>query len=148
MYGYVPSTAPRRSAAPVPTAIVDSAIRSGVGCSLERPKSSSFAPALRQHHVARLEIAMHQPAPMRVIERIGQFGGVAQDIGRRQRPAHEPLSQRLALEILHDEKADAVVLADVVEVADVRMVERRHGPGLAFEALAPLGVVRKCRAGP
>ena len=67
---------------------------------------------------------MHEPAPMRVVERIGQFGGVTEYVSRRQRPAHEPIRQRQAFEILHDEKADVVVLADVVEVADVRMVQR------------------------
>jgi hypothetical protein len=38
--------------------------------------------------------------------------------------------------MLHDEERRAVLLADVVERADVRMIERRNRLGLALESLA------------
>ena len=48
--------------------------------------------------------------------------------------AGQPIRQRLAVEALHDEKVDAVLVADVVEGADVRMIQR--GDRLRF-ALEP-----------
>ena len=53
-----------------------------------------------------------------------------------ERPAEQPLGQRLAVDKLHDEEVDVVVRADVVEVADVRMVEGGDRAGFALEALA------------
>ena len=57
-----------------------------------------------------------------------------------QRTAREPGRERLAVEILHDEELEAVLLADVVERADVGMVQPRDGSGLALEALSSLGL--------
>ena len=48
--------------------------------------------------------------------------------------------QRLAVEMRHDEKADVVRFTDVVDRADVRMVERGDGAGLAFEPRARIGI--------
>lgn len=39
-----------------------------------------------------------------------------------QRPVPEPLGQRLTLEVLHHEEVDAILVADVVEGADVRVI--------------------------
>src|SRR3954451_657646 len=44
----------------------------------------------------------------------------------------EPSRQRLAFEILHDDVRRAVVLADVVESAAVRMIEARNQARLAI----------------
>ena len=49
---------------------------------------------------------MDEPAPMRVIQCIGELDGVAQRLRRRQRTSQETLRQRLALEIFHDEEPD------------------------------------------
>ena len=87
---------------------------------------------------------MNEPSPMRMIQCIGELDGVAQQIGRRQRSSQETLPQRQTLEILHDQEPDRLRtrcwhcgprdFTNVVEIADVRMIERRHGAGLAFEA--------------
>ena len=42
--------------------------------------------------------------------------------------------QRLALDVLHDQ----VIRADIIKLADVGMIQRRDGSGLAFKALAEL----------
>ena len=49
--------------------------------------------------------------------------------------------QRRAVEVLHDDVGLAVVLANVVDGADIGMVERRCGPGLAAEAFERLAVL-------
>ncbi len=92
---------------------------------------------------------MHQAAAVRVIERVGQLDGDAQHLGDRQRAAQQPLFERLALEILHHEEPDRLArpgrcrFADVVQLTDVRMVERGDGPRFALEPLTPIGIGRK-----
>ena len=61
---------------------------------------------------------------------------IGQRLGHAQRPAPQALGQRLALQQLHGDEQLAAVLADLVELADVRMVDAGRGPGLAPEALA------------
>ena len=58
----------------------------------------------------------------------------------RQRPLLQPIGQRLAFQVLHHEERRAVVLADVVERADVRMIELRDRARFAVEPLAELRV--------
>jgi hypothetical protein len=40
----------------------------------------------------------------------------------------QALGKRLSVEELHDQEFGTVLRADVVEMADLRMVERRNGP--------------------
>ena len=61
-------------------------------------------------------------------------------VQRQRRRVASRVGQRLALEKLHDEKRRAVVLADVVERADVRMLELRERARFALEARAELRV--------
>ncbi len=85
--------------------------------------------------------------------------GLVQRIGDLDRdraapaPAAADLSssrrrERLALEVLHDEIGDAVLLADVVQRADVRVIELRDRPRLAVEPVTKLRIGRqRFRAG-
>jgi hypothetical protein len=57
--------------------------------------------------------------------------GVAQGFVERQRTLFEDLCQRLAFHPFHDQ----VVRADVVERADVGMIQRGDGPRLAFKTV-------------
>ena len=52
----------------------------------------------------------------------------------------EPILQRLALQILHGDERPSVLLADVVDRADVGMVQRRRGLRFAREAAQRLGI--------
>lgn len=63
----------------------------------------------------------------------------------RQRAALEPGGQGLALEELHDEIGRVFVLADVVEGADMRVIERRDASRLAGEPLAEVRVASQIR---
>ena len=61
----------------------------------------------------------------------------------------EPRRQRFAFQVLHDEVGDAILLADVVQSADVRMIELRDGAGLAIEAGPELWIAQPApRAAP
>ena len=61
------------------------------------------------------------------------FGGDRQRLLERQRPLLEALRERLARDVLHHQVGGAVVLAHVVERADVRMAQAGDGPRLALE---------------
>ena len=110
-----------------------------------RPKSSSFAPA---------RVSMTLPG-LRSRWTIAARG--ARDRARRRsarrcaasrraaaRPRREALGERLALEQLHHQVVGVALAADVVERADVRVVERRDRAGLALEARAHLGRAARC----
>jgi len=54
--------------------------------------------------------------------------------------AGQPLGEGLTLEIFEHEEVDTALVADVVERADVRVIERRDRARLAVEALAQLRI--------
>ena len=58
---------------------------------------------------------------------------------------HEAEPYGLAFQILHDQEVDPVLLADVMERADVRMVQARDRLGFPLEPLAEIGIVGHMR---
>ncbi len=58
----------------------------------------------------------------------------------RQRALLQPLGQRVALQVLHDQEVDPVLGADVVQRADVRVVQAGDGLRLTLEPLLEVGV--------
>jgi hypothetical protein len=73
---------------------------------------------------------------------------VANYLVDRKRASHETIRKRMSFEMLHDEEANRFAacgvgingLADVVERADVGVIERGYRAGLAFEAGPPIAV--------
>ena len=86
---------------------------------------------------------MNDTRSVRRVEGRGNLDRDRERLVERHGPRLEPRCERLALEILHDEELEPVLLADVEEWADVRMAERRDRSGFAFEPLAELGVGRE-----
>ena len=91
---------------------------------------------LGEHDVAGLEVAVDDAGAVRAVERVGDLRADAQHVGERQRPAREARGQRLALDQLHHQVVGVALAADVVQRADVRMVEARDRLRLALEARA------------
>ena len=58
---------------------------------------------------------MHDALPVSVAERVGNRDRVAERFLQRQRSPRQPIRQALSLQVLHDEKVDAVLRADIVE---------------------------------
>jgi hypothetical protein len=100
-----------------------------------RPKSSSFAPGL--------QVAMDDPLAVRRIERGRDLPADAKHLVHRQPPLHKAIGERLPLDHLHHEVMRAALVPDVVERADVRMVQRRDRLRLALEPRLELRVRRK-----
>ena len=95
--------------------------------------------------VGRLDVAVDD-AVARARRRARRRSAIAEieQLVERQRPAADAgASSVLAVEQLHDDERLALVLADVVDRADVRMVQRRGGARLALEALERLRVARQ-----
>ena len=89
-----------------------------------------------QHDVARLQIAMDDAGAVRAVERVADLDGDRQRVvDRKPRRPAQPVGERLAFEILHDEVVELAVAADVVDRADVRMVQRRDRARFLLEAL-------------
>ena len=115
--------------------------------SLARPKSRILAcPRSVTKMFAGLMSRWTMPLRVRGLERVGDLrsrarAAVAACSGR---PAIRCL-QRLALEQLHHDERPPVVLADVVDRADVRVVQGGRRPRLALEALERLRVLRQRR---
>ena len=66
------------------------------------------------------------PARMRGVQRVGDLRAHVEGRVQAQRTGGEPILQRRPLQILHDDERPLVLLADVVDGADVRVVERRR----------------------
>ncbi len=87
----------------------------------------------REDHVGRLEVAVDDAAAVRAVEGFCDLDAVPDRFVERQVAASEPLGQALALEILHHQVLGAVLVADVVQRADVRVAQARDRLRLALE---------------
>lgn len=96
--------------------------------------------ALRDEDVGGLDIAMNDALAVRRVERVGDLHAQIADLTRRQRLGGDEMLERLPLQPLHDHEVPAVVGADVVDGADVRVVQRRGGARLALKALDRLRI--------
>jgi hypothetical protein len=84
----------------------------------------------RQQDVAGLQVAVHDALAMGRVQRVAHVGHVANRVLPRHRAA-----EWFPIDELHHEIAGAFERPDVVERADMRVIEGRDGPGLALEAL-------------
>ena len=95
---------------------------------------------------------MDDARAVRLVERIADLNRDPQCVLRLQSApcrvaataaAGEAFGDRLPFQMLQHEEVDAVLVADVEQGADVRMIQRRDRARLAFEALAQLRVGRE-----
>ena len=96
--------------------------------------------AAGEHHVGRFEVPVRDAGTMRRVERARDFGRRTHQLRERQRSALEPPLQRFALDVFHDEEVAAVLAADVVDRADMRVVERGNRARFALEPKPVLGI--------
>jgi hypothetical protein len=97
-----------------------------------------------EQDVGRLDVAVHEPARVRGVQRRGDLGddrggalGRQPALGAHDRPQVGPV------DVAHDDVEDPVLLAGREDRDDVRMLDRRGGLGLAHEAVAERRVDRQ-----
>jgi hypothetical protein len=135
---------PRARQADVRGAVARST-RAGRGL-LGQPEVEQLGVTATGHeNIRRLDVAMDDIAAVRGVERIDNLHGEVEQFLVRQRLAANPVLQRLALEQFHHDERLAVVLADLVNHADVGMIQRRRGARFAREALERRLVLRHFR---
>ena len=78
---------------------------------------------------------MDHSLAVRGIEGAGDLDGDAEGFFDRQRSLAEARFEAFALDVLHDEEFDRTLAADVVERADVGVIQAGDGSRFAFEAL-------------
>ena len=87
---------------------------------------------------------MHDPLPVRLVQRVCDLDGNGQRLIEWQRALLQPLGQRFPVEVLHDEVVDAVLLADIEDRADVGMAEGRDRLGFTLEPLLQISRDMRC----
>ena len=98
---------------------------------------------LVEHQVLRLDVAVHDAAPVRVGERGGDVTPDPQGLGDRERPAREALAQAPAGNQLHGDEGGTALVLQGVERGDVGVREGGGRQRLALEPSRALGVGRQ-----
>jgi len=88
---------------------------------------------------------MHHTTAMRFIQCIRDLRSQLEHLLQRQRPLLQTLGQRFALDAFHHQVVDSVLMTDVVQHADVRMIQIGDCLGFALEPLFAYGIGRKLR---
>ena len=94
---------------------------------------------------------MDQPGAVGAVERRGDLNRTGKGLVACEGALLEPRRQRLALEVLHDQEVDAGAVAvgrlaaDIVQGADVGVIQRRHRACFALEAFPGLRVAGDVR---
>ena len=60
---------------------------------------------------------------MRLLQPVADLGPVSQDLLDGQRPLAQTVCQGLTFQVFHDQVVDAILVANVVQRADVGMVQ-------------------------
>jgi len=94
----------------------------------------------RNHDVFGFQIAVNDTEFVGLGEALGDLNGDGNDFANGKRPGIEEFAKGSPFEELEHQEIDAVVVADVVESANIRMRDLGDGASLVFEALAMFGV--------
>ena len=92
------------------------------------------------HHVGRLQIAMHDAFVVRRLQPIGNIARDAQRFRRGQRTICETRLKRFALDELHRNATRAIRFLEAVDLRDVAVVQRCEDARLALEAREAVGI--------
>ena len=92
-------------------------------------------------NICRFDIAMDDIFRVSRFEGIGNLNSQREDIFERHGAASDAFFKRLAVEILHDDEGAAVFFADIVNRADIRMIERRRRLRFTAESLEGLAIL-------
>src|SRR5205814_507153 len=85
-------------------------------------------------------IAMNNALRVRGVERVGNFDGKREQESNIERLCGDAVLQCVPVQKLHRDEGLGIVLAYLVNRADIWMIERRSGARLTPETLQSLGV--------
>ena len=89
---------------------------------------------------------MDNPLPMRLFKSLRDLCRQSSEVDRAgSGPFHQTVGQGLAFQILHDQKIHAVLSADVIERADIGMLQRGNRLGFPLQALFQFRISGKMR---
>ena len=95
-----------------------------------------------EEQIARLDVAVNDACRVGGLQTIDDFQRQRNEVPLIERAALQTLPQRFAFQILHDDERSTVVVAEVVDGADVRVAEGGRGPCLTPESDQGVGRVR------
>src|SRR5215469_440151 len=84
-------------------------------------------------NVGWFDVTVNDPFGVGSVEGVGNLDPKSEELVQSQGAASDAVLQRSALEEFHDDIGEAVFFADIVNRADVGMIQRRGGLGLAAE---------------
>src|ERR1700722_2945654 len=96
---------------------------------------------LRHKKVRGLDVSVNNAAGVGRIEPIGNLYAQIEQLSNLKWTALDQVLQGRTFEILHGDEGLTLLLADIVDGADVGMVQRRGGLGLTLEAAESLGIL-------
>ena len=141
MYCSVPRIAPTPVRLAGVVGNIDWRAPSTTGASvLASPKSSSLAPCLVSMMLPGLRSRWMMPARCALSRADGHLDGDLERLISRQRAVREPGCQRHTLQVLQDEECRAVMVANVIERADVRMRQLGDCASFPIETFSKLPV--------
>ena len=79
------------------------------------------------------------------VQRICNLRAQFDDLLQRQGTLLQPLRQRLTFDALHHQVIDAIMQTDIVQDANVRVIQMGDGLGFPLEALLAHGIRRELR---
>ena len=91
-----------------------------------------LGPGLREHDVPGLQVPVHDALPVRRVQGLGDLDAALERLLQGQRPLQQQVREGLSLQELNDQLVDPVVLAHVVECADVGVGQTGDGLVLPF----------------
>ena len=95
----------------------------GNGHRLGQPEVHQLRAGFRQHDVPRLQVAVHLAALVCALQAVAYFPALTKNLFQRQWPFTQPVGQSFAFQILHHQEADAVLRTDVIQGADVPVLQ-------------------------
>jgi hypothetical protein len=94
------------------------------------------------HDIGGLHVAVCHAETMRLGQRIHNLHGVPDDLLRREWPVFQALRQRPPRHKLHNDEVNSRSGSDIVDRADVRMIQAGEDARFPFQRVAGLGVER------
>ena len=97
--------------------------------------------AIGNEDVRGLDVPVHNPLGVCGVQRIDNLGSQLQQLFGGERLAADSVLERLSLQQLHGDEVLAVRFVNLMNSADVRMIERRGGKRFSLKAFTSSGII-------